>query len=123
MKPRHTFLLVAILALPVAAGGDRIQSASSPAQGLAFSQGQVLMLDANGKISPGSPQMSDLREGLGAALSTSFEGLVEEKSPVAGGGVMVNLQGRFQNALTIEQDADGNVTGAPCITGTAAEVK
>jgi hypothetical protein len=123
MKPRHTILLVAILALPVAAGGDRIQSEPTPAAGPAFSQGQVLSLDASGKISPRAPQTSDLRDGLGAALSTSSEGLVEEKSPVSGGGVMVDLQGRFQNAMTLEQDANGNITSAPCIAGTPAEVK
>ena len=123
MKPRHTVLLAAILALPVVAGGERIPSASPPAQTPAFSQGQVLILDASGKISPGTPQMTDLRAGLGDALSTSSEGLVEEKSPVPGGGTMVNLQGRFQNAMTIEQGAKGNVISAPCITGTPAEVK
>ena len=111
------------LIMPVAAGGDRTQSGPSPAQTPAFSQGQVLTLDASGKISARAPQMSDLRDGLGASLSTSFEGLVEEKSPVQGGGVVVDLQGRFQNAMTIEQDADGNVIGAPCISGTPAEVK
>jgi len=123
MKPRHTVLLAAILALPVAAGGDQIQSATKPAQSPAFSQGQVLILDATGKIRPGTPQMTELRAGLGEALSTSSEGLVEEKSPVQGGGVMVDLQGRFQNALTIEKDANGNVIAAPCISGTPAEVK
>jgi len=123
MKPRHTVLLAAILALPVAAGGDRIQSTPTPAHTPAFSQGQVLTLDASGKISPHGPEMTGLREGLGDALSTSSVGLVEEKSPVPGGGTMVNLQGRFQNAMTIESDADGNVISAPCISGTPAEVK
>ena len=34
------------------------------------------------------------------ALDTSPEGLVEEPSPVPGGGVMIDLQGRFQNRAT-----------------------
>lgn len=44
-----------------------------------------------------------------AAFSTSDEGLVETLSPEPGGGVMVDLQGRFQSPLTITRDSDGNV--------------
>ena len=47
---------------------------------------------------------------------------MEEKSPVKNGGVMVNLQGRFQNAMTIGVNEDGTVS-APCVTGTPEEVK
>jgi hypothetical protein len=43
------------------------------------------------------------------ALSRSDHGLVEEASPVPGGGVMVNLQGRFQNTFTATTDADGKL--------------
>ncbi len=42
-----------------------------------------------------------------AAYSTSHEGLVETPSPVPGGGVMVDLQGRFRNPVTLMLDADG----------------
>ena len=42
-----------------------------------------------------------------AAYSTSHEGLVETPSPVPGGGVMVDLQGRFRNPMTLMLDADG----------------
>ena len=124
MKRSHIALFIAIIAMPALAGGDRTQSPSrtSPdADAPAFAAGQVLIIDSSGKITSGTPQTTDLRAGLGDALSTSSEGLVEEKSPVAGGGMMINLQGRFQNAVTIEKDADGNVTAAPCVTGTAAE--
>lgn len=41
------------------------------------------------------------------AASTSSEGLVEEKSPVPGGGVMIDLKGRFQSPLIINQDPNG----------------
>lgn len=41
------------------------------------------------------------------ATSTSSEGLVEEKSPVPGGGVMIDLKGRFQSPLIITQDPTG----------------
>jgi hypothetical protein len=77
--------------------------------------GQVISVDpATGKLR--APQAADLVEILGNAVSTSDEGLTVEKSPVAGGGMMVNLQGRFQNALTATVDANGNVQ-APCVSG------
>lgn len=42
------------------------------------------------------------------ATSSSSEGLVEEKSPIPGGGVTMDLQGRFQSPLIITQDPTGN---------------
>ena len=119
MKSRHTVLFAVILALPVAAGGDRTQFASQP-DTPAHSQGMVLTLDSAGKFSQSAPQAADLRAALGDALSTSSEGLVEVKSPVQGGGTMVNLEGRFQNAVTLEKNADGTIT-APCVTGTPSD--
>ena len=118
MNRRRTVLLLAIIAMPVMAGGDRIPAVGTESP--AFAAGQVLTLDASGKFSQRAPHASDLRAALGEALSTSSEGLVEEKSPVKGGGVMVNLQGRFQNAMTLTVDQDGNVA-TPCITGSARE--
>ena len=44
------------------------------------------------------------------ALSTSSEGLVETPSPVPGGGVMIDLQGRFRSPLIATQDAEGKIT-------------
>lgn len=43
------------------------------------------------------------------ALSTSDSGLVEVQSSVPGGGVMLDLQGRFQNPLIITIDANGKL--------------
>ncbi len=43
------------------------------------------------------------------ALSTSHQGLVEVPSSVPGGGVRIDLQGRFQNPLFATIDADGNL--------------
>ena len=40
---------------------------------------------------------------------TSSDGLVEEPSPVAGGGVMVNLRGRFQSRSVATIGEDGRV--------------
>jgi hypothetical protein len=44
-----------------------------------------------------------------ASSSTSHEGLVEEPSPVPGGGIMVDLKGRFQSPLTATIDNDGEL--------------
>jgi hypothetical protein len=41
------------------------------------------------------------------ALSTSHQGLVE--TPAAGGGVKIDLQGRFQSPLAVTIDANGNL--------------
>jgi hypothetical protein len=43
------------------------------------------------------------------ALSTSHQGLVETPGTVPGGGVKVDLQGRFQSPLVVTIDADGKV--------------
>jgi hypothetical protein len=43
------------------------------------------------------------------ALSTSSEGLMETPSPVPGGGIMVDLQGRFRSPLVAKQDAEGKI--------------
>lgn len=50
------------------------------------------------------------------ALSTSSAGLQETASPVTGGGVMVQLDGRFQNAMMATVDEDGTLD-APCVSG------
>jgi hypothetical protein len=50
------------------------------------------------------------------ALSTSSEGLREEPSPVPGGGVMVDLRGRFRNATIATIDETGALR-VPCVSG------
>lgn len=50
------------------------------------------------------------------ALSTSAEGLVETPSPVPGGGVMVDLRGRFQSTHIAVVDGDGRFSAA-CYSG------
>jgi hypothetical protein len=44
------------------------------------------------------------------AFSTSHQGLVETPSPVPGGGVMIDLQGRFQHPLSATIDDAGKLT-------------
>jgi len=43
------------------------------------------------------------------ALSTSHQGLLETPGPVSGGGVKVDLQGRFRSPLFVTIDANGKV--------------
>ena len=43
------------------------------------------------------------------ASSTSHEGLVEAPSAVPGGGIKLDLQGRFQSPLIATIDANGKV--------------
>lgn len=42
--------------------------------------------------------------------------LVETASPVAGGGVLVDLQGRFMQEVKVTKDADGNLH-TDCVPG------
>jgi hypothetical protein len=127
MKPRHPALLLALLALPVVAGGDRRCSGpvtpsavQQDAHAPAFAAGQILILDSKGKYDYAA-QASDIQTVLGDAVSQSSEGLVEEKAPH--GGYMVNLQGRFQNAMTMNIDANGNTVSAPCVPSAQVPVK
>ncbi len=55
----------------------------------------------------------------GPAFSTSHAGLVEETAP--GGGVMINLQGRFRSAATATVGTDGKATVDCVPPGTAHE--
>ncbi len=65
---------------------------------------------ATGRIVPNQAPPTELSRGLENALSTSSEGLVEVRSPVPGGGVMVHLEGRFQNTITATADTQGNLS-------------
>ena len=63
--------------------------------------GRLLKEPAPGSVPlPLTPQLRD-------QLSTSHQGLVEEPAAVPGGGVKLDLQGRFQSPLVGTIDADG----------------
>ena len=57
----------------------------------------------------GRPEASSLSEAISSdpAFSTSHQGLVEVPAP--GGGVMVDLQGRFRSATVARVKPDGTV--------------
>ncbi len=59
--------------------------------------------------SPSKEPSTDKKRVPEAAYSTSHEGLVETPSETPGGGMMIDLQGRFRNPLTATRDKDGNL--------------
>jgi hypothetical protein len=86
-----------------------------------YSQGYVAHIDpATGEFiaTPTHLAPSQIDEKLFDVLTTSSAGLIEEASPVTGGGIMVNLQGRFQNVFVAALGDSGDIT-ATCKSGTA----
>jgi len=111
----RTFLIVLLVAL----GGFALAAApvfsgeSQPAAVPGGAPGMVIHVDPQtGAIlkepAPGTVPLQ-LSPQLTNSLSTSHQGLVETPSSVPGGGVKVDLQGRFQNPLIVTIDADGKV--------------
>jgi len=94
------------------------RTATPAGQTPAAAAGYVVHVDpATGRLAPSprgsAPAMFD--EEMRNRLSTSSEGLVEKPSPIAGGGTMVDLQGRFQNAFVATVDDSGRVD-ATCVS-------
>jgi hypothetical protein len=54
---------------------------------------------------PTSPPAGGEGAQLGDVIDTSDEGLVEKPSPVEGGGMMIELDGRFQNTVVVDGDS------------------
>ena len=87
--------------------GEKI---AHPQEGTA---GMRVYVDPNtGEITqpPAGAPAAETFESPEPAFSTSSEGLVETPSPVSGGGVMLNLQGRFRSPLVATQGADGKIS-------------
>ena len=110
-----TFLIVLLVALGgfAMAAPPVFSEENQPAAVPGGTPGMVIYIDPQtGAIlkeaAPGSVPLQ-LSPQLANSLSTSHQGLVETPSPVAGGGVKVDLQGRFQNPLIVTIDADGKV--------------
>ena len=111
----RTFLIVLLVAVggfavtapPVLCGEPQPAAVPAGAPGMVIhvdpQTGAILKEPAPGTVPLQlSPQLTN-------SLSTSHQGLVETPSAVAGGGVKVDLQGRFQNPLIVTIDADGKV--------------
>ncbi len=116
MKRKKLLLVscaIALLAVVWAYQPAQIADATSGAQ----TEGYRVYIDtATGSITdqPTGNEPIILDKKMQNALSTSSEGLREEPSPVAGGGTMIRLEGRFQNTSLATVGADGKIV-APCI--------
>jgi hypothetical protein len=86
----------------------------------ATAAGYVAHFDESGQLieEPVAGVAKEFEAALAQSINTSSEGLVEVGSPVAGGGTMVNLQGRFQSASAATIDASGKLT-VPCLANEA----
>ena len=121
MKRHSLIILFTGAALLLPARDDRPVQAGAAAnaptlQAPVAAAGQMLYVDpVTGQIVDTPAPSKDLQAALTTALNNSDEGLVIEKSKVPGGGIMVNLQGRFQNTQTATVDANGTLN-APCVS-------
>ena len=93
--------------------------ASAPAIVPSSDVGYVAHFDENGQLVEEPVTGSDaLHAYLSQSINTSSEGLVQVASPAPGGGVMIDLQGRFQSTAAAKVDANGKLD-APCLTNEA----
>lgn len=60
--------------------------------------------------SPPERLPAEIKRAEEQAISTSHEGLEQRKVDKPGGGVMMDLKGRFRHYQTATKDADGNIT-------------
>jgi hypothetical protein len=91
----------------------------------AAAPGMVVHFDpATGRIveTPTPEHIKDLAALLAPVVNMSDEGLQAEASQVPGGGMVINLQGRFQNTSVAVVDDNGDLT-APCLPGAPASDK
>ena len=63
----------------------------------------------------------DMSKAISDALNTSHEGLFIEDSPVKDGGIMVDLQGRFQHGMLMTINKSGE-RSFPCMTGSPEQL-
>lgn len=83
--------------------------ASDPSVGAAH---QIVVVDpATGRLvsTPPNREHPEVGDIAISQSSTSHDGLVLQKSPVAGGGEMVDIRGRFRSLATVTVGADGRL--------------
>ena len=105
--------LVALAAVPACSAEEGPSSASREPAGPAPASGLMIYVDPHtGALlrepAPGAVPLP-LSPKLQNALSTSHQGLVEVPSTVPGGGVRIDLQGRFQHPYIATIDSSGAV--------------
>jgi hypothetical protein len=112
-----------VLTSPVA---GRAEPASEPASGTVSSEASIGGAGGAGSWVHVDPQTGQRVPGPARAaavppdpaFSTSHQGLVAKPAP--GGGMMIDLQGRFRSAATATVDTDGTVHRDCVPPGTAA---
>lgn len=94
------------------------EAAAVVPEGEAVAAGQRIHVDpVTGRIVAPPPSAARAAIAADPAFSTSHDGLVVEQAP--GGGVMVDLQGRFQSAVGAQVKPDGKVV-VDCVPPGAA---
>ena len=97
----------AVVARPVFSGENTPAAVPEGAAGMTIhvdpQTGAILKEPAPGAVP------LQLTPQLRNSLSTSHQGLVEAPSAAAGGGIKLDLQGRFQNPLIVTIDANGKL--------------
>jgi hypothetical protein len=58
---------------------------------------------------PPEKKTAEIQRADEEAISTSHEGLEQREVDMPGGGVMIDLKGRFRHYQTATKDADGNI--------------
>ena len=92
-----------VLALPgMVAAGDVVAHEQPAAPGM-----RAYADPATGTLLPAPPAGAQSLLVPHAAVSTSADGLLEQTAP--GGGVMVDVQGRFNNQFTARVQPDGSI--------------
>lgn len=96
------------------------QRATEPAA-TPFSAQQTLAFDPSTGVlrDPTAEEQTALGEAFAARSPSTSDGLVQVESPVEGGGILVDLQGRFRSALTVQLDADGELVADCTVTDCA----
>lgn len=97
-------------------------SVDTPAPQATEAAGFRVYLDPEtGRFVPEPPAGAEVEPDVATAeaVSTRSVDLVEQPSPVPGGGMMLDLQGRFQNAIEMSVDASGALS-SDCATEDAS---
>uniref|UniRef100_A0A7C4ATR9 Uncharacterized protein n=1 Tax=Desulfomonile tiedjei TaxID=2358 RepID=A0A7C4ATR9_9BACT len=87
---------------PCMAGGKKKDEKTTATLNRAAA-GMRINLDASGKPVQAGGQAAT------SPVASKHTGLVVEKNPQPGGGIMVDLKGRFQNAIEAHRGPDGKV--------------
>src|SRR5262245_37517852 len=97
--------------------------AASAVAGPVTSSAQLVFIDPQtGQLEPPPADSTVQLTSLKKALSNSGDGLVETHVAGAAGGMMVDLRGRFRQALRATREDDGSVT-ADCIPAEPSDDK